>query len=329
MTFDKLLAAFRAIACTAAAALLTAAPARAAAPWPARPITIVVPYTAGTSMDTLARIIGPKLSQKLGQPIIVENRPGASGNIGTGYVAHATPDGYTLLMTVITFVMNPRLHKSVPYDPLTSFEPIGRVADGALVFAVNPGFPARTLSEALAAFRAHPGKYAYASPGNGTPQHLAMELLKLHTGVDIMHVPYSGSAGAITDLLGGQVQAMILPANTALPLKQSGKVRVLAAAQPQRIPVMNDVPTLAESGVHGADVSLWFGMMAPARTPASIVERLNREINRILAMPEIKTSLDKQGLTVAPDTPKEFGALIASDYARWTEVIKKAGIKAN
>lgn len=329
MTFDKLLAAFRAIACTAAVALLTAAPARAAAPWPARPITIVVPYTAGTSMDTLARIIGPKLSQKLGQPIIVENRPGASGNIGTGYVAHATPDGYTLLMTVITFVMNPQLHKSVPYDPLTSFEPIGRVADGALVFAVNPGFPARTLSEALAAFRAHPGKYAYASPGNGTPQHLAMELFKLHTGVDIMHVPYSGSAGAITDLLGGQVQAMILPANTALPLKQSGKVRVLAAAQPQRIPVMNDVPTLAESGVHGADVSLWFGMMAPARTPASIVERLNREINRILAMPEIKASLDKQGLTVAPDTPKEFGALIASDYARWTEVIKKAGIKAN
>lgn len=331
MKFGTFLARARSAAGAAAAALIAAAaaaPAQAAA-WPARPVTIVVPYTAGTSMDTLARIIGPKLSQKLGQPIIVENRPGASGNIGTGYVAHAAPNGYTLLMTVITFVMNPKLHKSVPYDPLTSFAPIGRVADGALVFAVNPGFPARTLTEAIKVFQAHPGKYAYASPGNGTPQHLAMELFKLHTGVDIMHVPYSGSAGAITDLLGGQVQAMILPANTALALKQSGKLRVLAAAQEQRIPVMEDVPTFAEYGVHGADVSLWFGMLAPAHTPAGIIDRLNHEIGQILAMPEIKSSLDKQGLTVAPDTPREFGALIASDYARWTEVIKKAGIKAN
>ncbi|AOB33469.1 hypothetical protein AKI39_06580 [Bordetella sp. H567] len=308
--------------------LFVPAPARAAA-WPERPITIVVPYTPGTSMDTLARVISPRLAQSLGQPVIVENRSGASGNIGTGYVAHAAPDGYTLLMTVSTFAMNPKLFKRVPYDPVTSFVPVGRVAVGALVFAVNPGFPAQTLAQAMEAFRAHPGKYAYASPGNGTPQHLAMELFKLHTGVDLMHVPYSGSAGAITDLMGGQVDAMILPVNTALPLKESGKLRVLAATQERRIAVMPDVPTLAESGVQGADVSLWFGLLAPARTPADIVARLNGEIGRILALPDIQETLDKQGLTVAPDTPEAFGALVAAETARWAQVITQAGITGN
>jgi tripartite-type tricarboxylate transporter receptor subunit TctC len=316
-----------ALAALLGAALFSAAPAHAA--WPDRPITIVVPFTPGTSMDTLARIIGPQLSQRLGQPIIVENRPGASGNIGTGYVGHAAPDGYTLLMTVSTFAMNPKLFKHVPYDPVTSFTPIGRVALGALVFAVNPKLQAQTLAQAIEAFRANPGKYAYASPGNGTPQHLAMELFKLHAGVDVMHVPYSGSAGAITDLLGGQVEAMILPANTALPLKESGRIKVLAATQEKRIPVMADVPTLAESGVHDADVSLWFGLLAPARTPAAIVDRLNAEVTQILALPDIQKSLDKQGLTVAPDTPQEFNALIAAETARWAEVIKQAGIKSD
>jgi tripartite-type tricarboxylate transporter receptor subunit TctC len=308
-------------------ALAGAAPARAA--WPERPITIVVPFTPGTSMDTLARIISPRLTQSLGQPVIVENRPGASGNIGTGYVAHATPDGYTLLMTVSTFAMNPKLFKRVPYDPLTSFEPVGRVAVGALVFAVNPAFQAKTLAQAMDAFRSHPGKYAYASPGNGTPQHLAMELFKLHAGVDLMHVPYSGSAGAVTDLLGGQVDAMILPANTALPLHESGKLRVLAVTQDRRIPVMPAVPTLAESGIQGADVSLWFGMLAPAHTPAEVVARLNGEISRILAMPDIQESLDKQGLTIAPDTSEEFAALVSAETARWADVIEKAGITGN
>jgi tripartite-type tricarboxylate transporter receptor subunit TctC len=309
------------------AALLVAPPARAA--WPERPITIVVPFTPGTSMDTLARIISPQLSQRLGQAVIVENRPGASGNIGTGYVAHAAADGYTLLMTVSTFVMNPKLFKHVPYDPLTSFAPVGRVAVGALVFAVNPAFQAKTLAQAIEMFRAHPGKYAYASPGNGTPQHLAMELFKLHAGVDVMHVPYSGSAGAVTDLMGGQVEAMILPANTALPLMESGKLRVLAATQDGRIPVMPDVPTLAEGGVHDADVSLWFGVLAPARTPADIVARLNGEITQILAMPDIQKNLDKQGLTVAPDTPQEFGALVSAETVRWADVIRQAGITGN
>ncbi|WP_254914570.1 tripartite tricarboxylate transporter substrate binding protein [Pigmentiphaga sp. NML030171] len=315
------------VASLAVAALPWTGAAQAA--WPERPITIVVPYTPGTSMDTLARTLGPKLSQRLGQPVIVENRPGASGNIGTGYVANAAPDGHTLLMTVSTFVMNPGLFKTVPYDPLTSFVPVGQVAVGALVFAVNPAFQAGTLDEAIKAFRARPGQYAYASPGKGTPQHLAMELFKLHAGVDVMHVPYSGSAGAVTDLLGGQVQAMILPANTALGLKQSGKLRVLAATQPRRIDVMSEVPTLAEQGVRGADVDLWFGMLAPARTPQAVVAALNREINQVLAMPEVQQSLDKQGLTVASGTPEAFGQLVSTEHARWADVIRKARISAD
>ncbi|MDX3908165.1 MAG: tripartite tricarboxylate transporter substrate binding protein [Pigmentiphaga sp.] len=315
-----------------AAALIVVAPWTAAteqSTWPARPITIVVPYTPGTSMDVLARVLGPRLSQKLGQPVIVENRAGASGNIGTGYVAESPPDGHTLLMTVSTFVMNPSLFKKVPYDPLASFVPVGRVAVGALVLAVHPTFPAATLPEAIDAFRSRPGRYAYSSPGNGTPQHLAMELFKMHAGVDLMHVPYSGSAGAVTDLLGGQVQAMILPANTALGLRQAGKLRVLAATQERRIPVMSDVPTLAEQGIRGADVDLWFGMLAPARTPPAVVARLNREINEILAMADIQETLSKQGLTVAPGTPEAFGTLVSAEYERWADVIRKARITAD
>jgi tripartite-type tricarboxylate transporter receptor subunit TctC len=316
----------------AAFGMLLAAPLlsqNAQAAWPERPITVVVPYTPGTSMDTLARTISPKLAQSLGQPVVVENRPGASGNIGTGYVANAAADGYTLLMTVSTFVMNPSLFKSVPYDPVKSFAPIGQVATGALVFAVNPTFPANTLADAIKDFRANPGKYTYASPGTGTPQHLAMELFKLHAGVDLLHVPYSGSAGAVTDLLGGQVQAMILPANTALTFKQSGKLKVLATTQAKRIAVMPDVPTLAEQGVDNADVDLWFGLLAPAKTSSELIARLNGEVRKILAMPDVQQSLEKQGLNVAPSSPEAFGKLVQTDYTRWADLIKKAGITAD
>ena len=319
-----------AAAATAAAALMTLSPGVTAAEtgWPDRPVTLVVPYTPGTSMDTLARAIGPKLSQRIGQAVIVENRPGASGNIGTSYVANAAPDGHTLLMTVSTFVMNPSLFKSVPYDPNKNFVPIGQVATGALVFAVTPAFEANSLAEAIKRFKSRPGQFAYASPGKGTPQHLAMELFKLNAGVDVLHVPYSGSAGAVTDLLGGQVQAMILPANTALGFRQTGKLRVLAATQATRVPVMGDVPTLAEQGVRGADVDLWFGLLAPARTPPQVVAKINREVNQVLALPDVQAGMDKLGLVVAPGTPDAFGKLVAAETTRWADVIKKAHIAA-
>jgi tripartite-type tricarboxylate transporter receptor subunit TctC len=303
--------------------------AQSGSAWPTKPITIVVPFTPGTGIDVLARTIGPKLSKRLGQPVIVDNRAGASGNIGTEYAAHAAPDGHTLLMTVNTFVMNASLYKSVPYDPVKSFVPVAPTAVGALTFAVNPTFPAKTLGEAIKLFKADPGKYTYASPGKGTPQHLAMELFKLNTGVDMLHVPYKGSAGAITDLLGGQVQAMILPVHSALALAKSGKLRMLAVSQDKRVPVAPNVPTFAEQGVKNANVDLWFGLLAPAKTPSAIVNRLNSEINQILAMPDVKEALSKPGLTPTPGKPEALATLVKNDFVRWADVIKRAKITAD
>jgi tripartite-type tricarboxylate transporter receptor subunit TctC len=297
--------------------------------WPTRPITIIVPFTPGTGIDVLARTLGHKLSQRLGQPVVVDNKPGASGNIGSGVVAQATPDGYTLLMTVNTFVMNPSLFKIVPYDPIKNFVPVAPAAVGALTFVVNPSFPAKTLAEAIKLFKANPGKYTYASPGNGTPQHMAMELLKLNTGVDLLHVPYKGSAGAITDLLGGEIEAMILPVHSALGHAKSGKLRMLAVAQDKRVAVAPDVPTFAEQGIPNSNVDLWYGMMAPAGTPATVITTLNSEINQILAMPDVREALDKQGLMPTPGKPEALGTLVRNDFVRWADVIKRAKIKAD
>lgn len=297
--------------------------------WPSKPITIVVPFTPGTGIDVLARTLGQKLSQRLGQPVIIENKAGASGNIGTEAAARAAPDGYTLLMTVNTFVMNASLYKNIPYDPVKSFVPVAPTAQGALTFAVHPSLPARTLAEAVKLFKDNPGKYTYASPGNGTPQHLAMELLKLNTGAELLHVPYKGSAGAITDLLGGQVQAMILPVHSALAHAKAGKLRMLAVAQDKRVPSAPDVPTFAEQGVASSNVDLWYGMLAPAGTPAPVVARLNSEINQILAMPDVSEALDKQGMLPTPGKPEVLGALVKNDLARWADVIRRAKISAD
>lgn len=294
--------------------------------WPSRPITIIVPFTPGTGIDVLARALAPRLSQRLGQPVIVENKAGASGNIGTESAARAAPDGHTLLMTVNTFVMNASLFKNVPYDPIKSFTPVAPAAVGALTLAVHPSFPAKSLDEAIKLFKDNPGKYAYASPGSGTPQHLAMELFKLNTGADVLHVPYKGSAGAITDLLGGQVQAMILPVHSALSHARSGKLRMLAVAQDKRVPGAPEVPTFAEQGVRSSNVDLWYGLLAPAGTPTSIVARLNDEINRILASPEVHEALDKQGLVATPGKPEALGELVRADLVRWADVIKRAKI---
>jgi tripartite-type tricarboxylate transporter receptor subunit TctC len=315
----------------AAALASLALPASGATPaaWPSKPVKIIVPFTPGTGIDVLARTLGQKLSERVGQPVIVDNKPGASGSIGTGSVATAAPDGYTLLMTVNTFVINPSLYKNVPYDPIKSFVPVAPAAIGALTFAVHPSFPARTLAEAIKLIKANPGKYSYASPGSGTPQHLAMELLKLNIGADILHVPYKGSAGAISDLLGGEVQAMILPVHSALAHAKAGRIRMLAVAQGKRAPIAPDVPTFAEQGVSGSNVDLWYGLMAPAGTPAAVVDKLNAEINAILALPDVREALDKQGLIPTPGRPEALGALVKNDFARWAEVIRKAKISAD
>lgn len=297
--------------------------------WPSHPLTIIVPFTPGTGIDVLARTIGQKLGPRLGQSIVVENRPGASGNIGTADVANAKPDGYTLLMTVNTLVMNASLYKHLPFDPVKSFVAVAPAARGALTLAVNPAFPAKTLSEAIDQFKAHPGKFTYASPGKGTPQHMAMELFKLHTGTDVLHVPYKGSAGAITDLIGGQVQAMILPVHSALNLAKGGKLRMLAVAQPQRASVAPEVPTFDEQGVHGADVDLWYGLMAPAGTPPDVVARLNKEVNAILTMPDVQATLEKQGLNPMTGSADILANLVKTDLVRWADVVKRAKISAD
>jgi tripartite-type tricarboxylate transporter receptor subunit TctC len=297
--------------------------------WPTKPIKIIVPFTPGTGIDVLARTLGQKLSERLGQPVVVDNKPGASGNIGTGGVATSAPDGYTLLMTVNTFVINPSLYKSVPYDPVKSFVPVAPAAVGALTFTVHPSFPAKTLAEAVKLFKANPGKYTYASPGSGTPQHLAMELFKLNTGTDLLHVPYKGSAGAITDLLGGEVQVMVLPVHSALTHAKAGRIRMLAVAQDKRAPIAPDVPTFAEQGVANSNVDLWYGLMAPTGTPAAVVDKLNGEVNAILAMPDVREALDKQGMIPTPGKPEALGMLVKNDFARWAEVIRRAKITAD
>jgi tripartite-type tricarboxylate transporter receptor subunit TctC len=294
-----------------------------------RPIAIVVPFTPGTGIDVLARIVGEELRQRWSQPVIVENKPGASGNIGTQAAARAEPDGHTIMMTVNTFVMNASLFKRLPYDPVGSFEPIVEVATGALALAVHPSVEAKSMKELIAQARAKPGEITYASPGRGTPQHLAMELFKLTAGVDLKHVPYTGSAGAVNDLVGGHIKAMFIPVHTVLPLAAENQVRVLAVGSDRRSAMAPNVPTLAEEGVAGFDVDLWYGLLAPARTPKEIVERYNAAVNEILASPKVKESLAVQGLTPVGGPPQRLADLIAQDMPRWAKVVKEAGITAD
>jgi tripartite-type tricarboxylate transporter receptor subunit TctC len=285
-----------------------------------------VPFTAGTGPDLLARILAEELRQRWNQPVIVENKPGASGNIGTQAAARAAPDGQTLLMTVNTFVMNASLYRSIPYDPETSFVPISEIATGVLALVVHPSINVNTFSELLAVARSKPGEINYASPGRGTPQHLAMELLKLTAQVNLTHVPYAGSAGAVKDLAGGHVSAMFLPIHTALPLAEAGQIRILAVGSQGRAHQAPQVPTLAELGVTDFDVDLWYGVLAPAGTPQDIVDRYNAVFNEILAQPNVRAVLDKQGLVAQGGPPERLAALIAKDRLRWAKVVKDAEI---
>jgi tripartite-type tricarboxylate transporter receptor subunit TctC len=291
-----------------------------------RNIFLVVPFTAGTGPDILARVLGEELRQRWGQAVVVENKPGASGNIGTQAAARATPDGHTLLMTVNTFVMNASLFKTVPYDPQKSFMPIAELATGALALVVHPSLGVSSVEEFVAAAKARPGEINYASPGRGTPQHLAMELFKLTMKADIKHIPYPGSAGAVKDLVGGHVQAMFLPVHTALPLAQDKQIRILAVGSEKRAPQAPDVLTLAEQGVAGFDVDLWYGILAPAGTPQPIIDRYNAAMNEILAQPNVRAALEKQGLLPRGGPPKRLADLIARDQPRWANVVREAGI---
>jgi tripartite-type tricarboxylate transporter receptor subunit TctC len=291
------------------------------------PVSIIVPFTPGTGPDILARLVAPVLQASLGQPTVADNRPGASGNIGTQAAARAAPDGRTLLLQANTFVMNPGLFRQVPYDPVGSFAPIIRLSLGELVLAVNPDIPARSAGE-FAGLARRDG-LDYASPGIGTPQHLAMALFAVETGATLNHIPYRGSAPAIQDLLGRRVAAMVLPLHTALPLAADGRIRLLAIGSPRRSPAAPAVPTMAESGLPGAEVDLWYGLLGPAGLPAPILARLNGLLNDWLRQPDTAAALEAQGMAPVGGSPAAFAEVIARDLARWAAVIRRANISAD
>jgi tripartite-type tricarboxylate transporter receptor subunit TctC len=313
-----------ALAIVAAIMAPLAAPAQTAG----RTITIVVPYTPGTGPDILARIIGEEIQRRWNQPVVVENKPGASGNIGTQLVARAAPDGQTLLMTSNPFTANISLLKDVPYDPIKSFVPIIAPGYGVLALAVHPSLPVTSAKEFIDYAKERPNEIDYGSPGIGTPHHLAMELFKLSTKTDVRHIPYRGSAGAVTDLLGGHVKAGFMAVHLALPLVQDNQIRLLGVASLERANVAPDLPTLDEQGLSGFEVNLWYGLLAPAGTPREIVIRYNAVVKEILQQPKIVEALAKQGLTAAGGTPEQFGQFIAADAAKWQQVVKEAGITA-
>ena len=298
--------------------------------YPTRPITFVVPATPGSGPDVVARTFGQKLSQRVGQPVVVDNKPGASGNIGAGLVAKAPPDGYTLMVTINNFVITPALYKSLPYDPIADFSTISRLAIGNLALVANPRvLPVQTLKDLATQARANPGKLNYGSPGNGSPIHLAVELLKQKLALDIVHVPYKSMGGFMNDLLGGQVQLSIIPVHTALPHAKAGKLNVLAVSGENRSALAPDLPSFGELGLKNVDIELYYWIAAPAGTPRDIVQKLNQEAVAILAMPDVRESLVKQGLVPSSSTPEAIAATVKADVSRWKTFVDEAKISAD
>jgi len=311
----------------AACAMLSASGALAQA-YPSQPIKVVVPFTPGTGMDIIARTVGPKLSERLGQPVIIENKPGASGNIGAEMVAKSAPDGHTVMITANTMLIAASLYRNVPFDALADFSPISLAAWGTLLLTANPKANINSVAGLIAQAKADPGKLTYASPGVGTPHHMSMELFKELTGTNLLHVPYKGSAGALTDLLSGEVNLGFVPIHVAMPHVKAGRLKALAVGSAKRHPNAPGIPTLQELGIKGADVDMWYAFMAPKGTPAPVVSRLDAELRAILALPDIKANFDKQGMDAAWSSPEELNALMRRDYARWREVIRKNSITA-
>lgn len=312
----------------AAAALAFAALAQAQEPYPSKPIKLIVPFTPGTGMDILARTLGPGLSERWKVPVVVENRAGASGNIGTEAVARSPADGYTALVTASTLVMNTSLFKSIPYDPVKDFAPVVLLAVGSLALVTHPSVAANNVQELIALARANPGRLDYGSPGNGTPHHLAMELFKQQTGTRMVHIPYKGTAPATQDLLGGQIQLMFLTVHVVLPLVQAGRLKMLAAGGTERSIAAPQVPSLAEaSGIRNIDTDIWFAVYLPAGAPQEAVTKMNAELNALLKAPGTAEALARQGLHAVGGPPERLAQVTRADAERWAQVVREAGIK--
>jgi tripartite-type tricarboxylate transporter receptor subunit TctC len=298
------------------------------AAYPTKPIRIVVAYTPAGATDILARTIGQKLNEAWGQAVIIDNRPGANGNIGTEYAAKATPDGYTLLMvTAGTHGINPGLYRKLGFDAVKDFAPVSLVAMVPNVFVVNNAVPSKDLKEFIAYAKANQGKLNYGSPGNGSTAHLSMELFKSMTGIQMVHVPYKGSAGVLADLIGGQIVVTMDNMPPYVPQVKAGKIRALAVSPARRSPALPEVPTVAEAGVPGYDSGAWFGLVAPANTPKDLVAKLSRETARILKLPDVSARLADLGAESVGGTPEQFSAHIKAEIAKWAKVIRDANVE--
>jgi len=310
------------------AQMLVAASALAQS-WPAKPVRVVVPFPPGGTVDITARILQPKLSEAFGQPVVVENRVGAGGSVGTEAVARSTADGYTFLLTLSSHTINPILYK-LSYDTERDFAPVSLVASVPQLIAANPSAPAKTLRELVAIAKSRPGTLAYASPGNGTPGHIAAELLKLKTGIDLVHVPYKGGGPALADTVAGQVPFLFLTAPAGIPSVRSGKLRALAVTTPKRTPAAPDIPTVAEElALPDYAVDSWLALFAPAGTPKAIVARAQKDLARVLQQPETRQRLVEQGAEPVGSTPEELARVVTTELRTWAEVIRQAGIKAD
>lgn len=308
------------------AALL--APSAIAQSYPSRSVRIIVPYSPGTGPDILARTIGLKLAERWGQPFIIENRPGTGGIAGTDAVAKSQPNGYTILINVTPMAMGPALYKNLPYDPVTDLIPIAQVATGSNALVVNPKvMPVENFQQFVTEVRANPAKFNYASTGTGTPQYMGPELLRQQLGLDMLNVPYKSNAGMLADLLSGIVHLAYLPVSTALPFARSGQLRVLAVASKTRSILAPDAPSFAELGYPEADIELWFAFYGPAKMPAEVVQKWNQELPPILALPDVKEIMAKQGLVGLYRDSPATSAYLKSEIARWRSVVEKAGIQ--
>jgi tripartite-type tricarboxylate transporter receptor subunit TctC len=312
-----------------ALALLALASPSFADDYPTRPVKIVVPFGPGGFTDVVARILQKELQPVLGQPIVIENRPGAGSTIGTDVVAKSPPDGYTLAMVSTTHVISPHLYKKMPYDALADFTPVMRLVEGPYVMVVNPSLGVKNVKEFIALASKEPGRIFFASSGNGSSQHLVGALFMQMAGVKLTHVPYKGSNAAMQDLLGGRVKASFVGMPNAIPNLANGRLIALGVTTKKRSPDLPDVPTLDEAGVKGYEATIWLGLVAPKGTPRDVVDKLNESIRKVLADPKAQQLMHKAGVEVAPSTPEQFGALMKTEYDRWGAVVQKTGAVVN
>lgn len=313
---------------TAIAGLLLAGAVHAQQNYPSKPIRLIVPFAAGGGSDFVGRLIGQKLTEQMGQTVVVDNRPGAASLVGTQTAMRGAPDGYTLLLADSGFTINIAFFKDPQYDALRDFDPVSVVAETPYILVVNPGLPySASLKDFIAAAKAQPGKLALGSAGSGSGTHMTGELFRLRAGINMTHVPYKSIGPAVSDVVAGQIQSTIATAPVALPLVRAGRLKILAAATPERSKLLPDVPTFAENGVNDVNVSNWYSVMSVGGTPKPVITRLHAEIARAVASPEMRERLATAALTPAPNTPEQFRKMVADELQRWARVIKDAGIR--